>query len=149
LTRARVRVAFLALRRSPGYGAIVRIPVPLEALRAALAERGGNAYVLTVSDDMRAHVVHAAVHWESDLLAVEVGKRSAANATARSSVSLLYPVRSADDYSLIIDGTVTVAPRGDGKCLLITPTKAVLHRAAVTPDPAAPCSADCVPLLRR
>jgi hypothetical protein len=125
------------------------IPVPLKELRAALEERGGGAYVLTVSDDARPHAVHVTVRWEGDLLAADVGKRSAANAAARPAVSLLYPMRADGDYSLILDGTAAVASREDGQRLLITPTKAVLHRPAVTPDPASPCSADCVPLLPR
>ena len=52
-------------------------------------------------------------------------------------VSLLYPVRSEGDYSLIVDG----------RRLCITPTKAVLHRPATAPDPASLCAADCVPLV--
>ena len=84
------------------------IPVPLERLRAAIDERGGTAYVLTVSAEATPHAVHGRVRWEGDALAMEVGKRTAANAAARPAVSLLYPVRSADDYSLIVDGT------GDG-----------------------------------
>jgi hypothetical protein len=125
------------------------IPVSLETLRAAVSERGGSAYVLTVSDDARPHVVHAAVLWESDdFLAAEVGKRSAANASARPSVSLLYPTRAEDDYSLIVDGIATVASGDQGARLLIKPTRAVLHRRAPAPDPAAACAADCVPLLR-
>ena len=90
------------------------IPVPLEGLRAALEERGGRAYVLTVCDDGRPHVVHGVVRWEGDILAAEVGKRSAANAVTRPTVSLLYPVRSAGDYSLIVDGNAAVALRDDG-----------------------------------
>jgi hypothetical protein len=123
------------------------IPVPVERLRAALAERGGRAYVLTVSDDGRPHAVHAGVGWEGDALAVDVGKRSAGNAAARPAVSLLCPVRADGDYSLIVDGTAVVATREDGQRLLITPTRAVLHRPAAAPDPAAPCGADCVQLL--
>jgi hypothetical protein len=119
----------------------------MEGLRAALAERGASAYVLTVGDDARPHAVHAPVRWEGDVLAAEVGKRSASNAAARPSVSLLYPVRTDGDYSLIIDGTAAVAAREGGQLLLITPLKAVLHRPAATPDPASPCAADCVPLL--
>jgi hypothetical protein len=125
------------------------ILVPLEGLRAALAERSGSAYVLTVCDDARPHAVHVAVRWEGDVLVADVGKRSAANAGARPAVSLLYPVRADGDYSLILDGTAVVASHEDGQRLLITPTKAVLHRPAATPDPASPCSADCVPLLPR
>lgn len=125
------------------------VPVPLEGLRAALEERGGSAYVLTVSDDARPHAVHVSVRWEGDVLAAEVGKRSAANAATRAAVSLLYPVRADGDYSLIVDGTAVVAPGENGQRLLITPTKAILHRPAAVPDPAAPCAADCVPLLPR
>jgi hypothetical protein len=81
------------------------------------------------------------------VLADDLGQRRAANAAARPSVSLLYPVRLDGDYSLIVDGTAAVASQEEGHRLLITPTKAVLHRPAAAPDPASQCSADCVPLL--
>ncbi|MGH7787066.1 MAG: pyridoxamine 5'-phosphate oxidase family protein [Candidatus Binatia bacterium] len=123
------------------------VPVPLERLRAALTDRGGSAYLLTVADDARPHAVHVPVRWSGDRLAADVGKRSAANAAARPSVSLLYPVRTDGEYSLIVDGTAVVTAHGDGQQVLIMPTKAVLHRPAAAPDPAAPCGADCVPLL--
>jgi hypothetical protein len=123
------------------------IPVPLERLRAALDERCGDAYVLTVSDDGRPHAVHGSVRWEGDALTARVGRRSAANAGARPAVSLLYPARSGGDYSLIVDGTAIVASDGDEHRLLVTPTWAVLHRPAAAPDPGSPCDADCVPLL--
>ena len=123
------------------------IPVPLAGLRAALEERGGNAYLLTVADDARPHAVHVPVRWEGDVLAADVGKSSAANAAVRPSVSLLYPLRLDGDYSLIVDGTAVVTSRENGQRLLITPTKAVLHRPAAAPDPASPCAADCVPVL--
>jgi hypothetical protein len=124
------------------------IPVPLERLRQALAERGAHGYLLTVSDDARPHAVHLPLQWEGDALVVAgAGKRTTANAAARSGVSLLSPVRTADDYSLIIDGTARVVDGGEGSRILITPTKAVLHRPAAVPDPASACAADCVPLL--
>jgi hypothetical protein len=123
------------------------IPVPLDQLRAALAERSGSAYLLTVGDDARPHAVHTPVVWEGDALAADVGKRSAANAGARSAVSLLYPVRTPGDYSLIVDGTALVAARPDGARVVITPIRAVLHRAAAVPDPGASCAADCVELV--
>jgi hypothetical protein len=123
------------------------IPVPLDDLRAALAERGDGAYVLTVSDDLRPHVVHATVRWDGDALAMDVGRRSAANAAARAAVSLLFPVRAAGDYSLIVDGTARVSAEGERRRLVVTPAKAVLHRPAPSPDPASACGDDCVPLL--
>ena len=120
----------------------------MEKLRAALDERGEVAFLLTVSDDARPHAVQCPVRWQGDALAVDVGARSAANAGARPGVSLLYPARTAGDYSLIVDGTAAVAPSDERRGLLITPTKAVLHRPAAAPDPASACGADCVPLLR-
>jgi hypothetical protein len=123
------------------------VGVRLTTLRTALAERGNTAYLLTVADDGRPHTVHLAVRWEDDTLVVEVGRRSAANAAARPMVSLLCPVRSAGDYSLIIDGTAEADGTVDPPRLRITPTRAVLHRPTATPDPASACGADCVPLL--
>ncbi len=123
------------------------IPVSLKELRAAVAERGGAAYLLTVGDDGRAHAVHAPVRWEGEVFAVEVGRRSAANAAARPAVSLLWPVRHAGDYSLIVDGTAAVAADGETRRVLFTPGAAVLHRAGQPADPASTCGADCVPLL--
>jgi hypothetical protein len=124
------------------------IPVALEGLCAAIEERGRSAYLLTVSDEMCPHAVHVPVEWEGDVLAAHVGQRSADNAAARPTVSLLFPVRAEGDYSLIVDGTAVVTAGENGHRLLITPTKAVLHRPAAAPDPASPCGADCVPLLR-
>jgi len=123
------------------------ISIPLDRLRAAIEERGETAYLLTVSAEATPHAVHGRVRWDGDVLATDVGKRTAANAAARPTVSLLFPVRTPDDYSLIVDGTAAVTACADGPRLLITPTRAVLHRPAAAPDPASPCGADCVPLL--
>ena len=123
------------------------VDVPIERLRAAVEERGAGAYLLTVSGEGSPRAVHVSVGWEGDSLVAEVGKRSAANVAARPAVSLLYSVRSADDYSLIVDGTATVTLLGEKHRVSITPTKAVLHRPAVVPNPASPCVYDCVPLL--
>ena len=123
------------------------IPVPLEGLRAATEERGGRAYVLTVSDDGRPHAVHGRVDWDADVLAVEVGRRTAANASARPLVSLLYPPGTDGDYSLIVDGTGAVTRAGDTQRLVVTPTKAILHRSAPAPDPTQSCAHDCVTIL--
>jgi hypothetical protein len=122
----------------------VSIPVPLDRLRAALAERGDVAFLLTVTDAGAPHAVHVALAWDGEHLVTEVGARTAANATARVQVSLLCPPRTDGDYSLIADGIATV----DGRRIAIAPTRAVFHRAARGPAPAAAsCDADCVPLL--
>jgi hypothetical protein len=129
----------------------VSIPVALEELRAALAERPSSAYLLTVADDGRPHAVHVALAWDGDRLAADVGRRTAANAAARpTAVSLVFPVRTPDDYSLIVDGSAQVAAAvadGGDRRVLVSPTKAVLHRPAAAPDPSSACGSDCVPLL--
>src|SRR6185369_14055457 len=95
------------------------VPVPLDGLRAAIAERGDHAYVLTVADDGSPHAVHATVMWDGDALVARVGKRTAANVDARPSVSLLYPLRSTTDYSLIVDGTATTVAEADARRLVV------------------------------
>lgn len=124
------------------------VAVPLDRLREAVAERGAAAYLLTVGDDGRAHAVHVPVAWQGDRLVAAAGRRSAANAAARPAVSLLFAVRRDGDYSLIVDGSAAVEAGAEGARVLVSPTRAVLHRAAAAPDPAAECGADCVPLLR-
>jgi hypothetical protein len=123
------------------------VPVPLERLRAAIDERDRVAYVLTVSDDDRPHAVLGLLRWDGDALATDVGRRTAANAAARPAISLLFPARTRDDYSLIVDGSAVVSSDGERRGLVVVPTKAVLHRPSPAPDPAASCDADCVPLL--
>ena len=123
------------------------VPVPLLRLRAAVEERGASGYLLTVCDDGSPHAVHARLRWEEDVIVADVGRRSAANAAARPSVSLLFPVRVEGDYSLIVDGTAAVTSIGGGHWVRFTPTRAVLHRPAVVSDPSSPCTADCVQLL--
>ncbi|MBM4245544.1 MAG: pyridoxamine 5'-phosphate oxidase family protein [Deltaproteobacteria bacterium] len=126
------------------------VPVALGELRAALAERPSSAYLLSVSDDGRPHAVHVGLAWDGDRLAAEVGRRTAANAATRPAVSLVFPLRTPDDYSLIVDGTASPADGSggaDSRRILIAPTKAVLHRAAAAPDPSSACGSDCVPLV--
>jgi hypothetical protein len=101
-----------------------------------------------VSDAGTPHAVHAPVDWDGEALVVTVGGRSARNAAARPSVSLLFPVRMEGDYTLIVDGAASVASAGEDHRLTMTPTKAVLHRHAVSSRPTATaCVADCVPLV--
>src|SRR5262245_55113418 len=125
----------------------VSIPVPLQHLDAAVAERGTPAYVLTVSDRGTPHVVHADVIRSRAGLLASVGAGTAHNASCRTHVSLLYPSRRTDDYSLIIDAVATVLETPEGRRLCLAATRAVLHRSTPAPDPAAAaCGSDCIPL---
>jgi hypothetical protein len=120
------------------------IPVAIDDLAAATTEYGW-AYLLTVRDDLRPHIVAVSPTWDGEHLVMDVGRGTAANAAARPSISLCYPPVTAGAYSLIVDGTAEVA---DGPSIRFAPTGAVLHR------PAAPgfegsttgCGNDCEPV---
>jgi hypothetical protein len=120
-------------------------PVALERLRNEIQRFACAPYLLTVGDDGRPHAVVVTVAWEGAALTLDVGKRSASNAAARSRVSLLWPPNEPGGYSLIVDGSAS----SDGARITVTPTRAVLHRPAAAPAPGDPaCSADCERILR-
>jgi hypothetical protein len=126
----------------------VSIDVGLDRLRDAMSRVGPAAFLLTVRDGIRPHVVSVAASWDGDDLVVEVGRRSAANAAAQPSITLLWPGPTDDGFSLIVDGTAEHdGPAGaEGARLRVHPSKAVLHRsrAAIAPDP---IGSDCRPVL--
>ena len=120
------------------------IPVELDDLRRATDDYG-DAYVLTVRDDQRPHIVSARPEWDGGQMVMAVGRGTAANAGARPSISLCYPPAEAGGHSLIVDGTASVDADGT---LRFAPTGAVLHRPAT--DGSAPsatgCASDCLPV---
>jgi hypothetical protein len=119
------------------------IPVELDDLAAAIDDYGW-AYVLTVGDDQRAHIVAASPRWTSERLVFSGGRRTAANATARPNISLCYPPPDPSGYSLIVDGTASI----DGQVIEFAPTGAVLHRPARDGFTGSPtgCDSDCAPV---
>jgi hypothetical protein len=107
----------------------VSVAVDIVALGERLAEYGGRAYLLTVTDEQVPHVVSVQVALDGDHLVTSVGRRTGANLAARPQATFLWPPPGRDgDYSLIVDGTAT-APVGEGP-LRVAPTAAVLHRVA-------------------
>lgn len=127
----------------------MNIELALNRLREAIEERGSGVYLITVSGDGRPHAVYLDAAWENERLAVSgVGGTTAANAAARPNVSLLFPVSAAADYTLFVDGPATVETRGDDRCVVVTPTRAVFHRPGAPRDPASSCTSDCVPIFQ-
>jgi hypothetical protein len=102
------------------------IPVALPELRAKTAEYGW-AYVLTVRDDLRPHVVSVTPEWDGDVLVLSVGRGTAANASTRPAITLCYPPVDPGGHSLILDG---IASADGDQLVRLTPTSAVLHRPA-------------------
>lgn len=100
------------------------VTVELERLQQEVARFGTAPYLLTVSDDGRPHATVVTVAWAGETLVAGVGRRSAANATDRPDVSLLWPPVDEEGFSLIVDGRASV----DGEQLAVHPERAILHR---------------------
>ena len=103
------------------------------------------AYLLTVGDDARSHVVAVTTTMTDDtLLIAGPGRRTRANLAAHPSVTLVWAPADPRDYSVIVDGVGLL--RGDE--LAVAPTRAVLHRPAPSPTTTTGggCESDCVEL---
>ena len=98
----------------------------LEDLAGVIAERGPDAYLVTVRDT-RPHIVAVSVACRDGLLVVGAGRRTAINIEDRPLATLLWPVSPEHpNHSLLVDGTARRSD--DGEWLIITPTGAILHR---------------------
>ncbi|GJF09079.1 hypothetical protein NGTWS0302_27870 [Mycolicibacterium cyprinidarum] len=119
------------------------LKVDLDQLAAALANHA-FAYLVTVSDDYRAHTVAVDAELVDGSLSVDsVGTRTRTNARSHADVTLVWPPREPGGYTLIVDGVANVADDG----LTVEPTGAVLHRSATPTSPTASgWGDDCVPL---
>lgn len=113
---------------------------------ATLAEHAAGfafAYLITINPKGRIHtsVVRPSVGG-STVTIVEASGRSCTNAGEHPEVSLVWPPADAGGYSLIVDGTAT----NDEGTLVVTPSRAILHRPAL--EPAEPdgeaCVQDCI-----
>ena len=127
------------------------IPVDLAELGKAVAERD-FAYLVTISADGAAHLVAVRPVVVADRVRVTgLGRSTVSNAAARPIVTLAWPPRDPDGYSLIVDGRAeTDGVVGEaGGAVAIRPSRAVLHRPAPSPAPPddpADCGSDCVEL---
>jgi len=112
------------------------VSAELAAVAGRIEEYGPVAFLVTVGDAGRPHVVSVRVAWDGAGVAVGgAGPTTRANAAARPAVTLVWPPRAG--YALIVDGRMEAGR--------IAPARAVLHR---TPDgdPSAP---NCVTVLAR
>ena len=116
----------------------------LGELRAAIADTDRAPFLLTVSEDGRPHCVAVRFGWHDGELELPVGNSTLANAKARPLVSLVWPAKDPNGYSLIVDGDVThTSGTGSGDNVVrVQPTRAILHRPAESPSGSA--LSDCV-----
>ena len=104
------------------------VPVGLERLHEEIGRYGRHAHLVSVGDDGRPHVVSVLLAPDAgaDRLVAGAGRTTSANVAANPSVTLLWAAPPGEDYSLIVDGTATVA----GDRIAVRPTAAVRHRVA-------------------
>ncbi|MDP2290317.1 MAG: pyridoxamine 5'-phosphate oxidase family protein [Actinomycetota bacterium] len=84
-------------------------------------------YLVTVSDDLRAHTLAVPTDWRAGALHASAGRSSRANIAARPNVTMVFPHPQPGGYSLIVDGAAAVV----NDEVVLTPTDAVLHRPAL------------------
>jgi hypothetical protein len=102
------------------------IAIPLDELADRLRKYPWG-YLVTVRDDGRAQSLAVPTQPVDGRLVATVGRGTAANATTRPNVTMLFPGATGQDLSLIVDGDAEV----DGDRIRVTPTWAVLHRPAL------------------
>ena len=101
---------------------------------AELAARIGEyeyAYLVSVSEEGRAHVLSVWPEVDGDVVTVDgVGRHTQENVVANPTVTLVFPPADPSGFSLLVDGTGAV----DGMNVTVSPTKAILHRPAPGAD---------------
>lgn len=102
------------------------IPVPLTELAATLVAYPWG-YLVTVGDDMRAHLHAQPTSFDGTVLRAVAGRTARRNIVPRPEVTMVFPHPDAEGYSLIVDGTA--AETGDE--VVVVPSSAVLHRPAI------------------
>jgi hypothetical protein len=118
------------------------IPVDLAVLGETL-RAFDYAYLVTITEGSTAHVVAVSPVVRGDKVEIDgLGRRTLSNAGERPAVTLAWPPRVPGGYSQIVDGTAETAGVG----LAVSPSRAVLHRAAPEREPKEGdgCASDCV-----
>ncbi|MBV8995275.1 MAG: pyridoxamine 5'-phosphate oxidase family protein [Pseudonocardiales bacterium] len=103
------------------------------------------AYLVTMGDDARTHVVPVHATLADDRLRVRgLGQKTQANIAAHPAVTLVWPPIDHSDYSVIVDGVGSIRDEE----LAVAPTRAVLHRPAQSQASTTGegCQSDCVEL---
>jgi hypothetical protein len=121
------------------------VKVDLDRLADVLSDYA-FAYLISVGDDYRAHTVAIEPLLTDGRLDVgTVGRHTRENTARHGDVTIVWPPREPDGYSLIVDGQAR--PSGD-ETLTIEPARAVLHRKATSNSPGTDPAGlhDCVPL---
>ena len=125
------------------------IPVEIDDLGKAIEKHGAHAYLITTDSKAHPHITHITLLSYSAPFIFNIGRKTAANASVRPSVAMLWPPLVSGDYSLIVDGLIQVEESLEGSSQgVFEPKSAILHRSALNlnPDIAGECASDCHPV---
>lgn len=124
----------------------------LDRLRSEARARPAGPYLLTVTASGRPHCGTATVTWDAadGSLTVRPVPRTwpESEAAGYHQVTLLWPPAEPGGYDLIADGAARYHQAGDDPALIVTVSRAVLHRRGPAPAGGGGpgCGSDCVPL---
>jgi hypothetical protein len=121
--------------------------VLLDGLREQTTRFGRSAYVITVTDDGKPHVVSVVVDWNDDRLVFGAGRTTLANVGERPDIALFWAPIEPGGYSLIVDGRAERADPGRDD-ITLRPSKAILHRSAAPSATTDAQASDCVAVLK-
>lgn len=106
----------------------------------------GFAFLVTVGDDYRVRTTAITPTFDGARVDVgPVGSHGRENMAAHPSVTLVWPAREVSEYSLFVDGHAELAD-DPAAPILVTPTKALLHRPMFENGRALGTMHDCVQL---
>lgn len=118
-------------------------PVDMHALAKAVIGYD-FAYLITIADGDRIHTSAVQPMFDGESLFVTApSSHVQANTDQRPKVSLVWPPREPDGYSLIVDGAAQL--KGDN--LKVVVSRAILHRPEIiAPPDGDSCVSDCIEL---
>jgi hypothetical protein len=102
------------------------VAVAIEDLASALAEYPWG-YLLTVADDGRPRVRAVPTQFVDGRLRCDTGHGARRNVAVRPQVTMVFPSLDPGGMSLIVDADAAEVDHS----VVLTPTSAVLHRAAL------------------
>lgn len=106
----------------------------------------GFAYLVTVGDDYRVRTTAITPSFDGTRVDIgPVGSHGRENLSTRTDVTLVWPAREVTEYSLFVDGLAEL-PDDPTAPVLVTPTKALLHRPVFADGRALGTVHDCVQL---
>lgn len=104
------------------------VPVDLVALGAEIARYGDVAFLVTAAPGARPHLVSVRVAFADGALTMTAGRTSRANVGVAPEVALCWPGEPGGEYCLLVDGTASADDAAE--TVMVTPTRAILHRLA-------------------